>query len=453
MVTAVSTALSPKAVHQGGSCTTVARPPLQPSDSDNAAVPRRPKGRDVGSRYMSSPCSNSSSSSSSAVKRSASPLISRTAAAPDASTPSMVAFPSAVKRSQSVERRQRVSPRPNLLDLRAVNGINSRETAAQKVTFTSTRSLTVSFQGRSYSLQVSKSKPSPTPGSVRRGTPERRKPAVNYASSVAECADRSSKLAGSAGNVAKALNDTMMLVSLNSSNSDLHMDTEVSSERNSVLRSDLQNESFMGSDGVSVDVTPKISKKTGFESPLSSPKGALNSRRYPSPAHRAAWPPSPSKLATPAALTPARNASSMPSILCFAADLRSGRIGENKVADAHELRLLYNRLLQWRFVNARADSSLRAQELDALVNFPFSKAKLFTFILLAAVLLRPIPDILVLVATVCHLVDSRHMRFTILVLVNFFRRISSNTRSHDLIEFLVVPEGPRQCKVHHFQTA
>lgn len=404
MVTAVSTTvLSPKAAHQGGSRSAVSRPPLLPSDSDNAAAPRRPKGRDVSSRYMSSPCSNSSSSST--VKRSTSPLISRTAVSPDVSTTSLVAFPSAGKRSQSVERRQRVSPRPNLLDLRAGSSTDSRDTAAQKVLFTSTRSLTVSFQGQSFSFQVSKMKPSVTPSTVRRGTPERRKPSVNYASSVVEFADRSSKAAGSAGNVARALNDTMMLVR-NSDNSDLPVESEVSSERNPVLRSDHQNESFMGCDGDSVTssaVTPKLSKKTGFESPLSSPKGALNSRRYPSPAHGAVWPPSPSKLANPAASMPTRNASSMPSILCFAADLRSGRIGENKVADAHHLRLLYNRLLQWRFANARADWSLHAQELDARVNFALYKAKLY---LLSQHLFCPISDILILVVTVCQLLNS-----------------------------------------------
>ncbi|KAK4779252.1 hypothetical protein SAY86_006780 [Trapa natans] len=385
MVTAVSTALSPNGVHQCGSRTAVVRPPLLPSDSDNAAAPRRPKGRDVSSRYLSSPCSNSTSSSS-AIKRSASPLISGTSASPDASTPSVAAFPSAMKRSQSAERRQRVSPRTNLLDLRAGNGINGRETAAHKVLFTSTRSLAVAFQGQSFSFQVSKIKPSPTPSSVRRGTPERRRPTVNYASSAVECADKSSKLAGSAGNVARALNEAIVLVGLNSNNSGLPTDVEVSSKRNTLLRSDLQNEAFMGSDGESVtisDLTPKLSKKTGFESPLSSPKEALNSRRYPSPAHRPVWPSSPTKISKPAALTPARNATSMPSILCFAADLRSGKIGENKVADAHELRLLYNRLLQWRFVNARADSSLRAQELDALRSL--SSARFITSKLLNSV--------------------------------------------------------------------
>ncbi|KAH0977130.1 hypothetical protein GBA52_026849 [Prunus armeniaca] len=45
---------------------------------------------------------------------------------------------------------------------------------AQKLLFTSTMSLLVSFQGESYSLQVSKVKPTPSL-STRKGTSEMRK--------------------------------------------------------------------------------------------------------------------------------------------------------------------------------------------------------------------------------------------------------------------------------------
>lgn len=55
----------------------------------------------------------------------------------------------------------------------------------------------------------------------------------------------------------------------------------------------------------------------------------------------------------------------MPSILSFAADARRGKVGENRIVDAHELRLLYNRNLQWRFVNAQAEAALRAQTTTA----------------------------------------------------------------------------------------
>lgn len=40
-------------------------------------------------------------------------------------------------------------------------------------------------------------------------------------------------------------------------------------------------------------------------------------------------------------------------------------MGENRIVDAHLLRLLYNRHLQWRFVNARADAALLVQRMRA----------------------------------------------------------------------------------------
>ncbi|KAJ4886938.1 Protein SNOWY COTYLEDON 3 [Raphanus sativus] len=58
----------------------------------------------------------------------------------------------------------------------------------------------------------------------------------------------------------------------------------------------------------------------------------------------------------------------LPSILCFSADIRRGKIGEDRVVDAHLLRLLYNRHLQWRFANARADSAFMVQRLSAEKN-------------------------------------------------------------------------------------
>lgn len=43
-------------------------------------------------------------------------------------------------------------------------------------------------------------------------------------------------------------------------------------------------------------------------------------------------------------------------------------MGENRIEDAHVLRLLYNRHLQWRFVNARAEAGLSIQRLTAEKN-------------------------------------------------------------------------------------
>ena len=58
---------------------------------------------------------------------------------------------------------------------------------------------------------------------------------------------------------------------------------------------------------------------------------------------------------------------SEPSILSFAVDVSRGKVAENRIFDAYLLRLFHNRLLQWRFVNARANAALSAQTLNAEV--------------------------------------------------------------------------------------
>ncbi|KHN17361.1 hypothetical protein glysoja_049451 [Glycine soja] len=49
------------------------------------------------------------------------------------------------------------------------------------------------------------------------------------------------------------------------------------------------------------------------------------------------------------------------SVLSFIADFKKGKKGAAYIEDAHQLRLLYNRYLQWRFVNARAEAVLYIQ--------------------------------------------------------------------------------------------
>lgn len=143
-----------------------------PRDRPNNGGQRRPRGKQVPSRYLSpSPShslsssttttttttttsSSSSSSSLKTSKRYPSPLLSNSASNSN-KTPS---FPP--KRSQSVDRR-RPSPSPV-----------TEMSAATKMLITSTRSLSVSFQGEAFSLPISKKK---EPVSHRKPTPERRR--------------------------------------------------------------------------------------------------------------------------------------------------------------------------------------------------------------------------------------------------------------------------------------
>ncbi|KAF8025045.1 hypothetical protein BT93_F2026 [Corymbia citriodora subsp. variegata] len=502
MVAAVSTPVNPNKAAAAASAATTARamargggggvgrakprPPLLPSEPDNALAPRRPKGREVTSRYLSSASSTtttttttttsssasstSSSASSCSSRRCPSPLVSRAAGA----TPSSAA----ARRSQSAERRPS-TPRPRTADSRGGGGgaKGGELTAAQKLLFTSARSLSVSFQGESYSLPVSKAKPAPAPSSTRKGTPERRKPVTaaatprrdqlenskpvekqrwpgrlrqeNYLSRSVDFGDDRRRTGGSRGNVVRALQTSMMidvrasldgrLPDSDSSDHVLGKADEVNGQRDSGLEesngrtdcssSDSESVSSGSTKGVQecvggqeqhgprgvvvparfwqetinrvrrqpeagppmltspvlkMNSAPKLVelKKPGFDSPVSSPKGLLSGRGQASPVRGAVRPASPSKLthlavSSPRALTLswARNAvagtpldisaNNIPSILSFAAEARRGKIGENRIVEAHVLRLLHNRLLQWRFVNARADEALSAQTLDA----------------------------------------------------------------------------------------
>ncbi|OIS96841.1 PREDICTED: QWRF motif-containing protein 2-like [Nicotiana attenuata] len=153
------------------SCQNPKRPPLLRSEAENAPQ-RRPKSREVTSRYLSTSSSSSisttsssntssysSSSESIASRRSQSPMVTRTVATP-------VQNSGLIKRSQSMDRRRPTTP------------VTREMSTAAKMLLTSTRSLSISFQGESVSFPVSKKKPAPTRynlSSARRGTPERRK--------------------------------------------------------------------------------------------------------------------------------------------------------------------------------------------------------------------------------------------------------------------------------------
>ncbi|KAL7148097.1 hypothetical protein ABFS83_06G154800 [Erythranthe nasuta] len=79
----------------------------------------------------------------------------------------------------------------------------------------------------------------------------------------------------------------------------------------------------------------------------------------------------PSRIRNAAVSTINNNFNDTPSVLSYAVDVRRGKVGENKIIDAHLLRLLYNRNLQWRFVNARTEAVLLVQKRSAEVIFFF----------------------------------------------------------------------------------
>lgn len=496
MVAAVSTTLNPKSAAQKGPHLHPTRHnsnriPLFPSEPDNAVDPRKPKSREVTSRFL--PPSNFSSSSALVTKRSPSPSVSRTSSLAATSTP---AAPLVNKRSQSVDRRRAATPRPYSLDFRTGNDNGGfREIpASQKILLTSTRSLSVSFQGESFSLQVCKAKPVPSPG-VRKATPERRKSTTPArGGGVADKAENSKlildqhrwpgrlreanlmsrsldyediaerkRVSGGSVNGVRQLQDSMAqgrasfdgVFSSDSVNGGLKRADELAMDANSASVSDRSNVVSSDSDSVSSGsnsgaqeyssgegqghrgprgiVVPArflqetnnrlrrppengsplsknvglrtlapskvtVPKKFGMDSPTSSPREVGNSRGQLSPIRGSLMPMSPSRLLgsstgprvrNSVGSTPLNSLSNMPlSMTSFVADARRGKIAENRIVDAHFLRLLHNRLLQWRFVNARADAAHSGLRLNAEVRFSFSLLcyLFFSFILFLEVL-------------------------------------------------------------------
>lgn len=137
---------------------------------------------------------------------------------------------------------------------------------------------------------------------------------------------------------------------------------------------------FSPSPGSRMSAPSKLvqSKRFSNESPIVSP------RTLASPTRGVARPASPSKLWASSVSSPLRgmqspsrarpgsgglnsnsNGSCVPSILSFSVDIRRGKIGEDRIGDAHRLRLLHNCYLQWRFANARADATFIIQRQNA----------------------------------------------------------------------------------------
>lgn len=429
------------------------RPPLLPSDADNNE-PRRPKSREVTSRYLSSTSSSSTTSSTatsssysssfnSTTRRFQSPVVSRTVA----STP----VPAVVKRSQSVERRRPATPRPS------TPGNAGEISAAAKLLVNSRRSLSVSFQGESFSLPISKAKPAPV-GNLGNGrkaaTPVRdhienskpidqhlwpaRSQQVNSLTRSVDFTSERTRLSGSGGVVRalqKSIIDERNKGTIESKlkpgrvNGDadlanrsiveslvpIHSDSgNVSSGSNFEVREGVRG----GPRGIVVPARfwqetsnrlrrfpeqpgSPVSKNNGLKStgmvhpkligtkklqndnsPTSSTGGVSVGRGQSSPLRGSVQPASPSKNVMSSSSSPLRgvspsrvrnlvgstlssNFSNTPSMLSFAADARRGKVGENRIVDAHQLRLLYNQQLQWRFVNARADAAMLVQRGNA----------------------------------------------------------------------------------------
>ncbi|KAJ8460586.1 hypothetical protein OPV22_033512 [Ensete ventricosum] len=121
-------------------------------------------------------------------------------------------------------------------------------------------------------------------------------------------------------------------------------------------------------------VQPKLGmvKKLSVDNPLSCPRPAslLHGTMAPSSLSKPIISPS-RGMASPLrtrsnvllSSSPFGQPGNAPSIISFSTEVRRAKKGENRIEEAHLLRLLDNRHLQWRCVNARAYSALLMQKL------------------------------------------------------------------------------------------
>ncbi|KAK7329905.1 hypothetical protein VNO77_24087 [Canavalia gladiata] len=98
------------------------------------------------------------------------------------------------------------------------------------------------------------------------------------------------------------------------------------------------------------------SPRSGLPSPSKTSVLSPSSSRGVSPCR--SRPSTPPRGISPSRIRPTNSSdqsNNSISVLSFIADFKKGKKGAALVEDAHQLRLLYNRYLQWRFVNGRAE--------------------------------------------------------------------------------------------------
>ncbi|CAA3007145.1 Hypothetical predicted protein [Olea europaea subsp. europaea] len=105
-------------------------------------------------------------------------------------------------------------------------------------------------------------------------------------------------------------------------------------------------------------------KHQSLPTPGSSPASPSASRVGPAKA-KAVNPPRGPNPARVRPSSPSKQAQSSTSVLRFIVDIKRGKKAANHIEDVHQSRLLYNRLLQWRYANARVNSALHSQKIKA----------------------------------------------------------------------------------------
>ncbi|KAG0490678.1 hypothetical protein HPP92_007541 [Vanilla planifolia] len=152
-------------------------------------------------------------------------------------------------------------------------------------------------------------------------------------------------------------------------------------ETNSRIRSLPEPLTPLASSGPRNSAAPKLVsvRRSLIDRPLHSPRTTSSplrglarpsspSKLESSPARGISSPSRPRVCSTLASSSPAGLPANAPSIISFAAEVRRNKKGEIRIEEAHMLRLLHNRHLQWRCVNARTSACLMLQRVAAEKN-------------------------------------------------------------------------------------
>ncbi|KAL6525370.1 hypothetical protein OROHE_015677 [Orobanche hederae] len=344
-----------------------ARPPVVSSDKNGTS--RRSQIREVSSRYKSP-----APSSSNGPKRCPSPNLSRTSSTSTVPTP---------KRAISVERK-RPSPSTPVRDTTADAFSAYKTTAGIKLPPESlwpskVRSLSTSFQSDTREKTVSR-----TPSHKGDTPPPRKRSPLKGKNSVDQLGN--SKPVESLRHQWSSRISGKMSASTNRTDFTENMKKSPSLSRPrmvtvtpSVRRLSLDGNTKPLQKSAS-DLLMLISRdESGIQGLYGSSvdDGSLRTKRPGSSRSSVSRGVSPSRAeainlcsrgTSPARVrpsSPSRNPQSSTSVLSFIADIKKGQKAANNIEDVHQLRLMYNRHLQWRFANARADAALRSQKAKA----------------------------------------------------------------------------------------
>ncbi|KAJ6406967.1 hypothetical protein OIU84_010475 [Salix udensis] len=370
------------------------RPPLVSAErnSNAAAAARRPRTREVSSRYKSP-----SSTTPSVARRFPSPSLTRTLSAPSQVLP---------KRSQSAERRRPSfppsSPKPlhTVRRRKTVNNVTSDRTLRPSSNVVHKQAETPAGSRK----PTPERKRSPLKGKNSQDQSENAKPVDGIHSRLIDQHRWPSRIGGKVSSNT-SLNRGVDLTDKSVKTLSPPVRIGLSSLRrtptpDSVIKP-LQNSSSdtaklsLEEIGIVSEVNSvgdKLQRITGAQKLVASSlsdrislvTSAVRSQSLPSTGSR---PASPSRTCISRGGSPARTRPSTPptgvspsrirpssvssqvnnstSVLSFIADFKRGKKGASYIEDAHQIRLLHNRYLQWRFANARAGAVLYIQKVTA----------------------------------------------------------------------------------------